>query len=66
MPGLVPGIHVFKAQIGSKTWMAGTSPAMTGEWPGDYQCAMNTGIVAFARMWRVAPPKIICRSRLCV
>jgi hypothetical protein len=28
MPGLVPGIHVFRAsQI--KAWMAGTSPAMT-------------------------------------
>jgi hypothetical protein len=27
MPGLVPGIHVFRAAI--KTWMAGTSPAMT-------------------------------------
>jgi hypothetical protein len=27
MPGLVPGIHVFLQQ--SKTWMAGTSPAMT-------------------------------------
>jgi hypothetical protein len=26
MPGLVPGIHVFFAV---KTWMAGTSPAMT-------------------------------------
>jgi hypothetical protein len=26
MPGLVPGIHVFKT---SKAWMAGTSPAMT-------------------------------------
>jgi hypothetical protein len=26
MPGLVPGIHVFTA---AKTWMAGTSPAMT-------------------------------------
>jgi hypothetical protein len=26
MPGLVPGIHVF---LTSKTWMAGTSPAMT-------------------------------------
>jgi hypothetical protein len=26
MPGLVPGIHVF---LGVKTWMAGTSPAMT-------------------------------------
>jgi hypothetical protein len=31
-----------------------------------YQCAINTGKVAFARMWRVAPPKIIWRKRLCV
>jgi hypothetical protein len=29
MPGLVPGIHVF-LESESKTWMAGTSPAMTG------------------------------------
>jgi hypothetical protein len=28
MPGLVPGIHVLLRGI-SKTWMAGTSPAMT-------------------------------------
>jgi hypothetical protein len=28
MPGLVPGIHVFRRQT-RKTWMAGTSPAMT-------------------------------------
>jgi hypothetical protein len=27
MPGLVPGIHVFL--VPSKSWMAGTSPAMT-------------------------------------
>jgi hypothetical protein len=27
MPGLVPGIHVFVAEV--KAWMAGTSPAMT-------------------------------------
>jgi len=27
MPGLVPGIHVFASA--EKTWMAGTSPAMT-------------------------------------
>jgi hypothetical protein len=27
-PGLVPGIHVFWRDS-SKTWMAGTSPAMT-------------------------------------
>src|ERR1700688_2653329 len=29
MPGLVPGIHVLAARLG-KSWMAGTSPAMTG------------------------------------
>jgi hypothetical protein len=28
MPGLVPGIHVF-VDVEAKTWMAGTSPAMT-------------------------------------
>jgi hypothetical protein len=28
MPGLVPGIHVFMLAT-QKTWMAGTSPAMT-------------------------------------
>jgi hypothetical protein len=31
MPGLVPGIHVFGPCRDKKTWMAGTSPAMTGE-----------------------------------
>ncbi len=30
MPGLVPGIHVFTVST-NKTWMAGTSPAMTAE-----------------------------------
>jgi hypothetical protein len=29
MPGRVPGIHVFRGPSASKTWMAGTSPAMT-------------------------------------
>ena len=29
MPGLVPGIHVFLLVGEKKTWMAGTSPAMT-------------------------------------
>jgi hypothetical protein len=29
MPGLVPGIHVFKTANEKKAWMAGTSPAMT-------------------------------------
>ncbi len=29
MPGLVPGIHVFAVSRLEKTWLAGTSPAMT-------------------------------------
>ncbi len=29
MRGLVPGIHAFTSLRISKTWMAGTSPAMT-------------------------------------
>ncbi len=29
MPGLVPGIHGHSERLGLKTWMAGTSPAMT-------------------------------------
>jgi hypothetical protein len=29
MPALVAGIHVFTACVKPKTWMAGTSPAMT-------------------------------------
>ena len=28
MPGLVPGIHVFRAA--TKSWMAGTSPRLSG------------------------------------
>jgi hypothetical protein len=31
MPGLVPGIHVFWLLHQNKTWMAGTSPAMTAD-----------------------------------
>jgi hypothetical protein len=29
MPGLVPGIHIFLFLLAPKTWMAGSSPAMT-------------------------------------
>src|SRR5260370_30871029 len=29
MPGLVPGIHVLTNVAARKTWMAGSSPAMT-------------------------------------
>jgi hypothetical protein len=31
MPGLVPGIHVLIMRFCRKTWMAGTSPAMTNK-----------------------------------
>jgi hypothetical protein len=31
MPGLVPGIHVFDIYKTEKSWMAGTSLAMTAE-----------------------------------
>ena len=31
MPGLVPGIHALIALEQEKTWMPGTSPAMTGQ-----------------------------------
>jgi hypothetical protein len=31
MPGLVPGIHVVTTRQKRKTWMAGSSPAMTEE-----------------------------------
>src|SRR5207244_295580 len=35
MPGLVPGIHAFLFEIcRSKTWMAGSSPAMTEYYSG--------------------------------
>ena len=35
MPALVAGIHVFAAAP-RKTWMAGTSPAMTNEVPEQF------------------------------
>jgi hypothetical protein len=35
MPGFMPGIHDLAAVRISKTWMAGTSPAMTNESPRD-------------------------------
>jgi hypothetical protein len=31
MPGVGRGIHVFLLRSAVKTWMAGTSPAMTAE-----------------------------------
>ena len=43
-----------------------TQPVAAGRPLIDRQCAMKTGSVALARMWRVAPPKINCLRRLCV
>ena len=34
MPGLVPGIHALLMDYEGKTWMAGSSPAMTEKDPG--------------------------------
>jgi hypothetical protein len=62
MPGLVPGIHVFAALKRSKTWMAGTSPAMTiysGRYPlrspsaARFHCATLSAImrVDFIAAW---------------
>src|SRR5690242_8517104 len=39
MPGLVPGIHVFLSRL--KTWMAGTSPAMTNDFNGSQRGATD-------------------------
>ena len=41
MPGLVPGIHVFLFAV--KTWMAGTSPAMTIKHKPLHHGVMETG-----------------------
>ena len=52
MPGLVPGIHVLAASQRSKTWMAGTSPAMTWsmDWaervPSHFRTNQNHAITA--------------------
>ena len=52
MPGLVPGIHVFiHGSRHKKTWMAGTSPAMTAcmASPSFMQMALSEARVAEAR-----------------
>ena len=41
MPALVAGILVFLDDSTRKTWMAGTSPAMT---PGVPDCERNFGL----------------------
>lgn len=44
----------------------GKFPKVMAPAAGQAQCAISTGKVACARRWRVAPPKINCRKRLCV
>ena len=43
MPGLVPGIHDLLNLACRKTWMAGTSPAMTNEGGGHHGPSLHTG-----------------------
>jgi hypothetical protein len=52
MPGLVPGIHVFAVVTIGKTWMAGTSPAMTKENP-PHRCAREKEHMRASREWFV-------------
>src|SRR5688572_2270448 len=55
MPGLVPGIHVLLHLPQEKTWMAGTSPAMTERERGEVSVAPSDmvgehgGVVADTR-----------------
>ncbi len=47
MPGLVPGIHVFFFVQRDKTWMAGTSPAMT-----EYSSSMQNYLFVYGTLMR--------------
>src|SRR5690349_3648789 len=47
MPGLVPGIHVLGCR--GKTWMAGTSPAMTEDEGCCIAAALGPGLQARPR-----------------
>ena len=58
MPGLVPGIHVFAPLRRGKTWMAGTSPAMTQ--------VVGSGMLAYERntapVFFATSPTIFCAT----
>jgi hypothetical protein len=45
MPGLVPGIHVLF--VVAKTWMAGSSPAMTAEFQELYSAPRLAALANF-------------------
>jgi hypothetical protein len=53
MPGLVPGIHVFLCSCLPKTWMAGTSPAMT----------LRNRDRIMLRRWRLMTPAYLSKNR---
>jgi hypothetical protein len=67
MPGLVPGIHVFDEHRRKKTWMAGTSPAMTRSF---FVNAMFTTFmrVRFTNVFDVTAPSLAraCVWRACI
>jgi hypothetical protein len=46
MPALVAGIHGFTACVKPKTWMAGTSPAMTVGYAYSTLLKPHTGLIA--------------------
>jgi len=59
MPGFMPGIHVFAALHGWKSWMAGTSPAMTLSTPrilltADEPCPTRHAVVRLLQ-FRIGP-----------
>src|SRR5471030_253923 len=54
MPGLVPGIHVLFLEA-CKTWMAGTSPAMTKIW------VAVSGLPVRIRVHKTAPAAAVER-----
>src|SRR5581483_6924392 len=66
MPGLVPGIHVFTVALQNKTWMAGSSPAMTRKRNGrrpSPTTSPNLHPLALRR-WHQRPAHACTRGRL--
>jgi mRNA interferase MazF len=64
MPALVAGIHVFQDLPRDKTWMAGTSPAMTGK-PSRFD-AFDIVVVPFPYANRLAEkrrPALVISNR---
>ena len=64
MPGFMPGIHALHLEQ-SKTWMAGTSPAMTKEYamqPFPWKQAIGFGLGTLRlspdAFWRMTPREL--------